>query len=103
LKDGPYIYNHEKGSIRDKYKLLVGYWAPATGLDAAVACSAFEALVEALTAFAEPGLLLADLQCHLGLVEPETCGRCSKVIAARKALCLAGRWWKITPVAGEVR
>jgi len=101
LKDGPYIYDERMEDIRDKGGELVGRWRRADGLDAAVACSTFEALVEALTPFAEPGLLLANLLCHRGLVEPETCGRCSKVIAARKALILAGRWWKF--MSGEVR
>lgn len=41
---------------------------------------------QALRPFAELGVDLTHAACHEGLCSPEECGRCSKVLAARKAL-----------------
>jgi hypothetical protein len=95
LTDGPYSYEPLEEEVRNKAGEVVGRWEPAGGLDVAVACSSFEALVAALEPFAERHVLLADLLCHRGLVEPAKCGRCSRVLAAREALLQAGRWWNM--------
>jgi hypothetical protein len=94
LNEGPYTYDPRDERVRDRKGYDVGAWEPAHGLEVAVAVSSFEALVAALEPFAERHVLLADLICHKGLVDPMTCGRCSRVIAARRALIAAGRWWR---------
>lgn len=47
------------------------------------------ALVEALHPFAEPREGMDDRPCHAGITTPESCGRCSRALAASAAIAKA--------------